>query len=280
MRQAPLTAAERGEAMRFSKKFCGGLRSKIAAAQGVMDEEKKWGEGRSFVEQDKASTVLYSRFAKFRRNHAAIPPLRSIRRGLLHSTVDRAAGSVDSKPQFSVRAHAAKVIWKAAGASLAIALIVSIARIFAVRISLTDSAAAPGIYRVVTGVRIHDGDLIAACLPAPIAQEGLSRGYLKPGDCPGGAEPVAKMAGALPGEAVEVLPGSVSVDGNTSANSVTATRDSNGRTLSHVPWGRREVRPGEVWLFGFNDSRSWDARYFGPVPFSAIRGVLKPLLTW
>ena len=245
-----------------------------------MEVEKKWGKGRSFVEQDKASTVPYRRFAIFCCILTAFPPLRSNRRGLPYRTVKQGSGSVDPKPQFSFRGHAAKVIWKAAEASLAIAFIVSVARIFGLRISLTDSAAAPGIYRVVTGVPIHDGELIAACLPASISGDGLSRGYLKRGDCPSGAEPVAKMIGALPGEVVEVLPGSVSVDGNTFTNSATATRDSKGRALSNVPWGRREVRHGEVWLFGFNDARSWDARYFGPVPLSAIRGVLKPVLTW
>ena len=152
--------------------------------------------------------------------------------------------------------------------------------IFGLRISLTDSAAAPGIYRVVTGLPVRDGELVAACLPPSIASEALARGYLQLGDCPSKIEMVAKVAGALPGEVVEVLPGSVSVNGRTFADSATAPRDSKGRALSHVPWGRREVRPGEVWLFGFNDPRSWDARYFGPVPISAIRGVLKPVLTW
>jgi type IV secretory pathway protease TraF len=47
-----------------------------------------------------------------------------------------------------------------------------------------------------------------------------------------------------------------------------------------VPWGRRRVAPGEVWLFGFHNPRSWDARYFGPVPLSGVRGVLQPILTW
>ncbi len=48
----------------------------------------------------------------------------------------------------------------------------------------------------------------------------------------------------------------------------------------HVPWGYAASRSAEVWLFGFNDPRSWDARYFGPVPLADVRGVLKPVLTW
>jgi type IV secretory pathway protease TraF len=44
--------------------------------------------------------------------------------------------------------------------------------------------------------------------------------------------------------------------------------------------GAYRVGTGEVWLFGFNDTRSWDARYFGPVPLTGIRGVLRPVVTW
>jgi type IV secretory pathway protease TraF len=64
------------------------------------------------------------------------------------------------------------------------------------------------------------------------------------------------------------------------ADSAVAARDSIGRPLPHVDWGRRQVGPGEVWLFGFHNVRSWDARYFGPVPLSGVRGVLNPILTW
>ena len=51
------------------------------------------------------------------------------------------------------------------------------------------------------------GALVAACLPAAIARTGLARGYLREGDCPAGAEPVAKVIGALPGDVVEIEPG-------------------------------------------------------------------------
>ncbi len=160
---------------------------------------------------------------------------------------------------------------------IAVAFLVALGRVLSLRISLTDSAAPAGIYRIVHGVPVERGELVGACLPLSIAQEGLARGYLSKGDCPGGTEPVAKMIGALPGDVLEVQPGGVSIDGTMFADSAVAERDSIGRPLPHVAWGRRQIEPGEVWLFGFNNARSWDARYFGPVPLSGVRGVLKPM---
>jgi conjugative transfer signal peptidase TraF len=156
----------------------------------------------------------------------------------------------------------------------------ALGRVFKIRITLTDSAAPAGIYRLATDIAVGRGDLVAACLPSAIARVGLARGYLRWGDCPAGAEPVAKVIGALPGDVLTVERGQVAVDGVRFADSRTAARDSSGRPLPHVLWGARRVAPGEVWLFGFNDPRSWDARYFGPVPLVGVRGVLMPVLTW
>src|SRR5216684_5891073 len=96
---------------------------------------------------------------------------------------------------------------------IALAGPVALGRLFRVRITLTDSAAPGGIYRVVTGVPVVRGALVAACLPAAIARTGLTRGYLREGDCPAGAEPVAKVISGLPGDVVEVEPSWVAVDG-------------------------------------------------------------------
>jgi conjugative transfer signal peptidase TraF len=148
-------------------------------------------------------------------------------------------------------------------AALVLALIalagpVALGRLFGLRITLTDSSAPAGIYRLVTGVPVVRGALVAACLPAAIARTGLVRGYLRKGDCRAGAEPVAKVIGAVAGDMVDLEQGWVAVNAVTFANSRTAARDSAGRPLPHVAWGSRRVHEGEVWLFGFNDSRSWD----------------------
>ena len=119
-----------------------------------------------------------------------------------------------------------------------------------------------------------------ACLPIAIAQEGLARGYLRTGACAGNAEPVGKIVGALPGDIVEIEPGWVAVNGARFARSRVATHDSGHRPLPHVAWGSHRVAAGQVWLFGFNDRRSWDSRYFGPIPLANVSGEIKPVVTW
>jgi conjugative transfer signal peptidase TraF len=152
-------------------------------------------------------------------------------------------------------------------------------RHFRVGLTPSDSSCSKGFYRVVDAP-IRRGDLVAACISTNAEHDGLTRGYLSKGDCSGGAEPVLKVIGGLHGDEVDVEEGWVAVNGKRLANSATVTRDSVGRLLTHVVWGKRRVASDEVWLFGLNNRRSWDSRYFGPIPLRAIRGVAEPLLTW
>jgi conjugative transfer signal peptidase TraF len=251
-----------------------------SALSGVFGGVKKWGKGRSFVEQDKASAVQCRRSSVFSKLLTAFPPLESILAGQLCSTAKIASEQVVPRPHFGHFRHARRHVLALLGPVIAVAFLVALGTVLGLRISLTDSAAPAGIYRIVRGVSVKHGELVGACLPASIAQEGLARGYLQQGDCPSGAEPVAKIVAALPGDVLEVQPGWVSVDGQVFPDSAVAAHDSIGRPLPHVPWGRRQVAPGEVWLFGFHDVRSWDAHYFGPVPLSEVRAALKPVLTW
>jgi conjugative transfer signal peptidase TraF len=125
------------------------------------------------------------------------------------------------------------------------------------------------------------GDLVLACLPDAIAKLGSARGYLLRGrGCGDGIEPVGKRLSAVPGDSVEVTQDYISVNGQRLKHSVTLSRDSPGRSVEHVAWGRYTVLPNQVWLFGTKDARSWDSRYFGPVPTSSVRAALEPVLTW
>ena len=198
---------------------------------------------------------------------------------ILCCAADLAAGSLVQRIRIRQLEAAHQTGAALAGLVLAVALLIAVGETFGILIANTDSAAPAGVYRVVYA-DFGRGDLVAACLPVAIAQEGLARGYLRTGPCAGDAEPVGKLAGALQGDVIDIEPAWVAINGRRIAHSATAARDSRGRALTHVAWGARRVAAGEVWLFGFNDRRSWDARYFGPVPLASVKGKLEPVLTW
>jgi conjugative transfer signal peptidase TraF len=187
----------------------------------------------------------------------------------------------------------------ALGALAALITLSGLGRIVHLIVVPTDSAAPAGIYAIrqipsplnlawgypapgdmATSAAPQRGDLVVVCLPPPIAQWGRARGYLAGGSCSSGIEPVVKQLGAIPGDTLAIYQSFVVVNGVRYPHSQTAPADSHERPLPHVAWGERQVASGEVWLFGFNNRRSWDGRYFGPVPSADVAGVLMPLVTW
>ncbi len=152
------------------------------------------------------------------------------------------------------------------------------------RIAFTDSACPPGIYHAAAlrpGDALTRGELVLVCLPEALARFALERGYLARGaECGDGIEPVGKRIGALTGDTVAIAPDHVVVDGVPLPTSASRRRDSHGRAVPHIDFGNYRVRDGEVWLFGEADPRSWDSRYFGPLPTNAVRAQLMPVITW
>ena len=234
------------------------------------------GQGVSVVRQDKGTRHLTARA----RVCAGFPYDFGLRQSDVRAFFERARGAFLERARWKL---SGPVIGRLVSGFMAVlagaVVLVSGGRFFHLRIILTDSAGPAGIYRLIAAAPVR-GALVAACLPAAIARTGLTRGYLQAGDCPGGAEPVAKVLGALPGDVVKVAPDGVAVNGVPFANSATVARDSAGRPLHHVSWGTYRVGAGEVWLFGFHNGRSWDARYFGALPLAAVRGALRPIVRW
>ena len=91
------------------------------------------------------------------------------------------------------------------GAGVVLVLLVILQPNPRVRILTTDSSAPPGLYWRSTGAP-RRGALVLACLTPQAAELALQRGYLGGGACPAGAEPVAKIVGALPGDTVDIEP--------------------------------------------------------------------------
>ena len=159
------------------------------------------------------------------------------------------------------------------GGTLALALVASWAGL-----RLNDSLSMPtGIY--VTSSYESNATLVVFCPADPFARLSVERGYRSRGNCPDGADPLAKPIAARPGDTVEIAACGITVNGHLLPNTAPLVKDSAGRPLFHWPFGRYVVAPGTVWVASSYSSRSFDSRYFGPVEASQVREHVRPLLT-
>jgi hypothetical protein len=104
----------------------------------------------------------------------------------LYSTAENRVGSLAQRIHFQHLEGAHGPIGAMAGIAIITALLVAFGNAMGMLISNTDSAAPAGVYRVV-GHKIRRRELVAACLPIAITQEGLAHGYLRTGTCAGNA---------------------------------------------------------------------------------------------
>lgn len=124
------------------------------------------------------------------------------------------------------------------------------------------------------------GDTVEACLPTAISSFARRRGYLAAGIfCDDGVQRIVKSVLAVPGDTVEVSSEGLAVRGHLLPNTAARSHDSLGRRLPRIRWGRYVVAPGTLWLFSSQVPTSFDSRYFGPVPTSAVRRRFHPLWT-
>lgn len=162
-----------------------------------------------------------------------------------------------------------------AGAVL-IATLATGARVERLVLVATDSSCPIGIYRIVHKPLAH-GELIEACLPAAIARYGMARGYIRSGTCTNGSEPVIKIIGATAGDQVELSREAIRVNDIALPGSITRSVDTRGRSVRSIARGAYLTSANEVWILGLHDARSWDSRYFGPIPRESIVGAVQPV---
>jgi conjugative transfer signal peptidase TraF len=138
-----------------------------------------------------------------------------------------------------------------------------------------------GLWRVAASdTPLHRGEIVTICPPdtKPIRQ-GAVRGYIPAGSCPGGYEPLVKPIAATAGDIVAITSGGVVVNGELVQGTAQLAEDSAGRPLRAFPAGSYQVAQGDVWLLSGHDARSFDSRYFGPVPAANVQGVARPVWT-
>ncbi len=121
------------------------------------------------------------------------------------------------------------------------------------------------------------GAYVSACLPERIAAIGLRAGYLQRGPC-SGALAVMKRVVALGGDRVALESAGLSVNGRLVPGSRRLPTDTLGRPVAGiVALQPSMVRNDQVWLLG-DYYKSWDSRYYGPVPRIRVLGIGVPVL--
>ena len=162
------------------------------------------------------------------------------------------------------------------GAAFLVAAVVAYA--VGVRFTLTPSVPR-GLY-LQTDDAVEVGRLVTFCPPEDVAAYALERGYLHRGSCLGGVEPLGKYVIAAEGDTVVLNDGDIAVNGRAVPNSAVYARDAMGRELLHYAFGEHVVGKDSLFAFSGHHPRSFDSRYFGPVPESSVQGVLRPLWTF
>ena len=143
-----------------------------------------------------------------------------------------------------------------------------------VRFNTTESLPL-GIYVTTVG----ETNLVEFCPPEPFASMALRRGYRTRGNCPDGGMPLLKPVVAVAGDLVSFSTLGIAVNGHLLENTAALGADSYGRALPQRRGGIYDVAPGTVWVASSYSLRSFDSRYFGPIPLAAIREHVRPLLT-
>lgn len=133
------------------------------------------------------------------------------------------------------------------------------------------SASVPvGLYYASPAGRLEVGELVAVTPHKALADFLAMREYL-PRDVP-----LIKHVLALPGTGVCRKGATVFVDGKPYGRA--RERDRRGRSLPR--WqGCRLLGDGEIFLMNPDAPDSFDGRYFGPLPVTAVTATLTPLWT-
>ena len=161
---------------------------------------------------------------------------------------------------------------------LACLALCSVFWVFGFRVNATISLP-QGIYRQSADVPKR-GDLVGFCLPSDnlYSEIARKRGYLKPGICPNGLQPLMKHLAGLPGDLVEIGPAGISVNGCLILGTVRPSLDSQGRDLPPSILKTGRIPQGHALVLATDHPGSFDSRHFGLVPFGSLK-IVNPIFT-
>lgn len=137
-----------------------------------------------------------------------------------------------------------------------------------------------GLYRMLNDP-IVNGAYVLWCPPERSEFDlAKKRGYIGAGFCPGGYGYMMKKVLAAHNDVVSVTDDGVTINGILIPASQPFEADSLGRPLPRFRVADHVLASSELLLMSDMNSRSFDARYFGPVHRDHIQSLMYPVLTW
>ena len=164
--------------------------------------------------------------------------------------------------------------------TLSIGLFVSsiLFRIGGIYINTTPSLPV-GLYRVVDEP-VTKGAYVAFCPPQrDVFDWAVARGYIHPGNCPGGYGQLLKRVHAVAGDTVLIDETGITVNGQLLPNSIPIRADAYSAALPQYRFNA-VLNESECLLLSDLNPHSFDARYFGVIGREQIVHVVRPVITF
>ena len=137
-----------------------------------------------------------------------------------------------------------------------------------------------GLYRM-SNDPIENGVYVLWCPPERLEFDlAKERGYIGAGFCPGGYGNMMKQVVAAHHDVVSVTDDGVLINGTLMPASQPMEADAMGRLLPRFRVTDQVLAASELLLMSDTNSRSFDARYFGPVHRAHIQSRIHPIWTW
>ena len=174
------------------------------------------------------------------------------------------------------------LVWLTVLAGVAALSVAAFAFSSGIRINHTPSLPI-GLWRISPAkAPVVGGQIVSFCPPdIAIFRAALRERIIGPGHCPGGSEPMLKPVIAITGDEVHLTEPEIIVNGVVVPHTARVSLADVPILSEHVvPPGSYRVRQGEFWVTSTSHTRSFDSRYFGPVPLEQVQGTADPIFIW
>lgn len=144
------------------------------------------------------------------------------------------------------------------------------------RLNITDSIPV-GLYRITDLKNIKNAFVIFCPDDRPAFKQGLDRGYVEKGLCPGGYGYLMKKVVATSGDKVSITSEGVFVNRQFLPYSKPKLTDGMNLTLPQWRAIDYQLKEDEILTMTNQSEWSFDARYYGPIRLGQTKGVITPV---